>query len=130
MMGHEATSAIRLQRILVPFVLAFSMLVLAPTAERGDAAQRFQSAAIMRAGAASLLAALRPEQTAKVRFEFGDPERLNWHYIPRVRKGLPFKDMDPVQQRLAHGFLAAGLSQRGYIKATTIMSLEGVLKEL
>jgi hypothetical protein len=98
--------------------------------QRSGAAQRFQSAAVMRAAAQNYLAALTPEQVAVTKFAFGDDERLNWHFIPKPRKGLPFKEMDAVQQRLAHAFLSAGLSQRGYMKAATVMSLEGVLKAL
>ena len=36
--------------------------------------------------------------------------------------------MTPEQQQLAHALLAAGLSQQGYIKAVSIMSLDEVLK--
>jgi hypothetical protein len=46
------------------------------------------------------------------------------------RQGLPFKAMTPEQVKLAHALLATGVSQKGYIKATTIMSLEQILKEL
>jgi len=38
------------------------------------------------------------------------------------------REMSPYQKHLASGLLAAGLSQMGYIKAVTIMSLEDVLK--
>ena len=78
----------------------------------------------------NLLAALTPEQKAKALFEFKDDERLNWHFIPRERKGLPLKEMTPAQQHLAHALLSSGLSQRGYAKATTIMSLEQILHDL
>ncbi len=80
--------------------------------------------------ARNLLATLSPEQKAKATFEFGAEERLNWHFIPRARKGLPLKEMTAVQQRLAHALLASGLSQRGYAKATTIMTLEQILRDL
>jgi hypothetical protein len=36
--------------------------------------------------------------------------------------------MTPPQKHLAHALLAAGLSSQGYIKATTIMSLEDILR--
>jgi hypothetical protein len=36
--------------------------------------------------------------------------------------------MTSTQKQLAHALLAAGLSQRGYIKASTIMSLDEILK--
>jgi len=38
--------------------------------------------------------------------------------------------MTPYQKHLAHALLSAGLSQRGYIKAVEIMSLEDVLRIL
>jgi hypothetical protein len=84
----------------------------------------------MAEAASHLLAALSPEQKAKCTFALTDAERENWHFVPRPRKGLPFKELTPAQRALAHGLLATGLSQRGYLKATTIMSLEDVLKEL
>ncbi len=95
-----------------------------------SAYQRIHSAAIMSETANAFLASLTPEQRAKATFRFQDEERFNWHYIPRVRKGLPLKEMNPPQKHLAQALLSAGLSQRGYIKATTIMSLEDVLRIL
>jgi hypothetical protein len=47
-----------------------------------------------------------------------------------VRKGLPIKEMSPDQRALAFGLVQSGLSRSGAIKATTIMSLEAILKEL
>lgn len=84
----------------------------------------------MAEAANAFLAALTPEQRTQATFSFTAEERLNWHFIPRERKGLPLKDMTPAQKHLAHGLLSAGLSQRGYRKATTIMSLEDVLRIL
>ena len=75
-----------------------------------------------------LLAALDENQRGKATFAFDADERLNWHYIPKERKGLPLREMSPYQKHLASALLAAGLSQAGYIKAVTIMSLEDVLK--
>lgn len=84
----------------------------------------------MAAAAAYFLAALTPEQQAKAQFTFTDAERENWHFIPRARLGLPVKAMTPAQRALAHALLATGLSQRGYVKATTIMSLEQILHDM
>ncbi|MCI0722911.1 MAG: DUF3500 domain-containing protein [Acidobacteria bacterium] len=95
--------------------------------------QKMKSSASMAAAARNFLAALTPEQKQKTAFKFDDEQRLVWHFIPHSsfpRKGLPFKEMEPTQQKLAHAFLSSGLSQRGYLKATTIMSLETILKEL
>jgi hypothetical protein len=74
------------------------------------------------------LAALDINQHLKATFPLDADERLNWHYIPKERKGLALREMTPYQKHLASALLAAGLSQTGYIKAVTIMSLEDVLK--
>ncbi len=84
----------------------------------------------MAQAANNLLVTLTPEQKAKAVFDFKDTERANWHFIPRVRKGLPLKEMTPEQRLLAEALLATGLSHTGYSKAMSIMSLEAVLKEL
>jgi hypothetical protein len=95
-----------------------------------SAYSRIHSASIMADTAKNLLASLTPEQKAKAVFTFEDDERFDWHFIPKERKGLAFREMAPYQKHLAHALLGSGLSQRGYIKAGTIMSLEDVLREL
>ena len=88
------------------------------------------SADKMAAAAEKFLGTLSDQEKAKATFDFSDKERLNWHFIPRERKGLPLKELRPDQAHLASALLGSGLSQRGYLKATTIMSLEQVLLEL
>ncbi|HRJ19944.1 MAG TPA: DUF3500 domain-containing protein [Bryobacteraceae bacterium] len=87
--------------------------------------------------ATQFLASLTPEQRAQTQFPFDDEERFFWHYIPtddipkaynRPRRGLMLSEMSPAQKHLAAALLSAGLSQQGYIKTTTIMSLEDVLR--
>lgn len=73
---------------------------------------------------------LTSEQRAKALFQMEDEQRFDWHFIPRARKGVPFKELDPAQQSLGNALLASGLSQQGFIKAATIMSLEPVLREI
>ena len=46
------------------------------------------------------------------------------------RNGLTVKDMTEAQRGLAHNLMKAGLSQRGYMTATSIMQLEDVLGAL
>jgi hypothetical protein len=89
---------------------------------------RTHSAAIMSDTARTFLASLTPEQRALATFQFQDDQRFDWHFIPKPRKGLPLRAMTPAQKHLAQALLSAGLSQRGYIKASTIMSLEEVLR--
>ena len=80
--------------------------------------------------ASAFLRELTPSQRQKAVFRFDDPERLNWHYIPRARRGLSLKEMTDEQREAAHALLHAGLSRSGFQKATTIMALEAVLHEL
>jgi len=93
-----------------------------------SAYHRTESAPVMAEAANRFLNALTPEQRARTIFRMEDDERENWHFIPRERKGLPLREMTPTQKHLASALLSAGLSQQGYIKATTIMSLEDVLR--
>src|SRR5260370_38000807 len=86
------------------------------------------AASLMTEWAKRFLAALDADQRAKATFPFDSEERMNWNFIPRERKGLPLREMTPYQKHLAGALLAAGLSQTGFIKAVTIMSLEDVLK--
>ena len=89
---------------------------------------RVHAASLMAECATRFLSALDPDQRGKATFAFDTDERMNWHFIPKERKGLSLREMTPYQKHLASTLLAAGLSQTGYIKAVTIMSLEDVLK--
>ncbi|MBM3801501.1 MAG: DUF3500 domain-containing protein [Acidimicrobiia bacterium] len=113
--------------------LAVVLLTAWCVAWSASAYEKKKSAATMAGAARNFLAALMPEQKARTIFKFEDEQRFVWHFIPDSmfpRKGLSFKEMDSTQHKLAHAFLSTGLSQRGYLKATTIMSLETILKEL
>ncbi len=104
-------------------------LVLALFASGLSGARAHPAAEQMAAAANKLLASLKPEQTAKAKFDFKSDARLDWHYIPKERKGIPLKDLSDDQQKLALDLLASGLSAQGLSTARTIMSLEPVLAE-
>jgi len=92
-----------------------------------------KSAATMAKAAATFVDSLSPEQKAKATFPFEGEERLRWHFIPNEmfpRKGLMIKDMTETQRRLAHDLLRSGLSARGYMKVTSIIELEDILKAI
>jgi len=85
----------------------------------------------------AFLASLDDDQRAKASFKFEDDERYFFHFIPaedvakrygRPRKGVTFIELNAPQRHLAHAMLTAGLSQQGAIKASTIMSLDDVLR--
>jgi hypothetical protein len=87
----------------------------------------------MAAAATKFLAALTPEQRQQASFAFDSDERLHWHFIPVEtfpRKGLLVQSMNEAQRKLAHDLLKAGLSQRGYLTASSIMELETILGAL
>ncbi len=94
------------------------------------ASYRTQTPRVMSDTANAFLASLTAEQKGKAVFAFEDDERKNWHFIPKVRKGLPLKQMSHEQRHLAHALLSAGVSQQGYQKAMSIMSLEDILRQL
>ncbi|MEX2282515.1 MAG: DUF3500 domain-containing protein [Gemmatimonadota bacterium] len=104
-----------------------TLLVLAIGAERLESER--PSAAMARA-ATDFLASLSPAQRDTAQFDFADAERLNWHFVPRVRRGLSFKEMTEPQRAAARRLLQTGLSQKGYLKAQTIIELENVLREM
>ena len=109
-------------RVLLPVALAITL---------GCSPLRAHDAtAEMAMAANNFLAALTSEQKEKATFDVKGEERQNWHYIPRARKGLPIKEMTPEQRLLAQALLASGLSNRGYEKAVSIMSLDAVLAVL
>jgi hypothetical protein len=92
-----------------------------------------KSAATMQKAAASFLDSLSADQKARVSFAFDSEERMRWHFIPNEmfpRKGLMIKDMNETQRRLAHDLLRSGLSARGYLKVTSIIELEDILKAI
>jgi hypothetical protein len=88
-----------------------------------------QSGSWMAVAADRFLKSLDNELSKKARYEFDSEERLNWHFIPRERKGVPLKDLYSEQRALAFGLIQSGLAGAGYLKATTIMSLEAVLRQ-
>jgi len=105
----------------------FLSLALASSAFAHDASVEMAKAAT------AFLTALTPEQKAKATFPFESDamgERVNWHFIPRERKGLPLKELTAPQVALARTLLRTGLSDDGVKKAETIQSLEGVLREM
>ncbi len=93
-----------------------------------SAYHRLNSSALMAEAANRFLASLIPDQRVKATFAFEEEERQNWHFVPIERKGLALRDMTSAQKHLATALLSAGLSQQGFFKAETVMSLEEVLR--
>lgn len=114
-------------RLIVSFA---ALLVFALLFALIETTARVRSAAAMADAAGKFLGTLNGDQKAKAVFKFDDDQRFDWHFIPRDRKGLPLKEMNETQRRAAIDLLRTGLSQRGFLKASTIMTMENVLREM
>lgn len=109
------------------FTLAFTVLCLMGALLVGQTKPAPNSALGMSDAAKAFLAAITPEQRKEASFTYDDPERLNWHFIPRPRKGLPLKALEGAPLQTAHKLIRSGLSEAGYEQASKVMSLEEVL---
>ena len=88
------------------------------------------TAAKMRGSMERVLAALPEKSRAQAMRPFEDRDRTDWHYTPRTRNGLSFKEMDKAGRDAVHGLLRTALSATGYRKVVNIIELEIVLREI
>ena len=84
----------------------------------------------MRASMEGVLAALPEKSRAQAMRPFEDRDRTDWHYTPRTRNGISFKEMDKAGRDAVHALLRTALSSVGYRKVVNIIELEIVLREL
>lgn len=94
------------------------------------AARAHDAAQLMAGAAEKFVASLTPELSAKAVFDFQSDERTHWEFVPKIRKGVTIKELNDAQKLAAFTLLASGLSPEGLGKATNIMSLDSILKEL
>ena len=76
------------------------------------------------------LSSLSEPLRLKAQYPFTNDERFNWHFVPKSRNGVCFRDFNPTQRDAALGLLKASLSLQGYQKATSIIALENVLRDV
>jgi uncharacterized protein DUF3500 len=112
------------RKLVVASFVAATMVAVLVAAKSGE---ERTSGPRMADAAKDFLAKLSPQQRAQATFRYDDPERLNWHYIPKPRKGIPLKALDPAARSVARAFIATGLSKPGYEQAVNVMSLDDVL---
>lgn len=84
----------------------------------------------MVAATGTFLNSLDEQQRGKAMFAFDADERLNWHFIPRPRQGVPLKELNEGQLSQATALLRTFLSPMGYERTEQVRSLELVLLEL
>jgi hypothetical protein len=70
----------------------------------------------MAKAANAFLAALDSSKRSKASLPFNSEERLNWHFVPRERQGVPIKQMSSEQRWAALTLLKSSLSARGFTK--------------
>jgi hypothetical protein len=121
----------RLKQLLSVGLLAAGLAAAVGFSKEGDSA-----GVRMTDAADKLVNSFNDEQKGKALFAFDSKERTNWWFVPLqkdkkpLRKGLRFADMSGEQKEMAKALLRAGTSGSGFLKATTIMSLEAVLAQL
>jgi len=94
------------------------------------AAEDLPSIALMKSAADSFLGTLDESKRGKAVFPFDGDQRENFKFTPQTRVGLPLKEMNEAQTAAAMKLLDAALSDKGKLKATQIITLEGVLREM
>jgi hypothetical protein len=117
--------------------IILSLAVLASVAGLAYVAQQAETpGAQMVAAAQTFLGTLKGEQKTQAMFTFESKERTNWNFIPlqdkekkSTRKGLPLEEMTGEQKKAALALVKAATSDYGNLAATTIMSLESILRE-
>jgi hypothetical protein len=72
----------------------------------------------------ALLDHLPDDRRRTASWPFDDPQRFDWHYVPRQREGVALGDMPPAARDAVHALLRHALSDAGYRKACEIMALE------
>jgi hypothetical protein len=107
--------------------IGVSVVALMGAALVANAPQEEPSGKTMTRAAEGFLKGLSKTQRQQATFGYRDKERLNWHFIPRERKGLPLKDLEGEALSAAHALIQSGLSEAGYDQALNVMSLEEVL---
>jgi hypothetical protein len=121
----------KLCRLSLALVALISLSGLAYVAQQAE-----PSGTTMVLAAQNLLDLLKAEQKSQATIPFDSKERTNWNFVPlqdtdkkSTRKGLPLQDMTAEQKKAALALVRAGTSESGNVTATTIMSLESILRE-
>jgi hypothetical protein len=81
----------------------------------------------MATAAERFLESLDYSQKLKATYSYDDPERINWHFIPRERNGVGLWDLDGAAMDAANELVKSGLTVAGYEKVLQVRSLEEVL---
>ena len=109
-------------------ILTTSVAALFVTFSVAEAFEDAGKPGILMAKAATAFTATLPaDQKEACSFGYDDPERVNWHFIPRDRKGIGLWDLEGAAHDAANKLVSTGLTAAGYHKVLEVRSLEEVL---
>jgi hypothetical protein len=119
------------------FKLTLALFALAAVTGIAYVAQQADAGANMVSAADAFVGTLTADQKKQAIFGFDSDERVSWEFIPLqdpktrkyTRKGLPLEEMTAEQKKAALALVKVATSAAGYETATTIMSLEKILRE-
>lgn len=121
---YALTSAFLLPCAILPGGTCAAMAEDKPAAA---AEEKSAPGIVMGEAAARFLSVLDEAQQKKARYEYSDPERLNWHFIPRERNGVGLWDLTGAARQAGEDLVKSGLSAAGHQKTLQVRSLEEVL---
>lgn len=105
-------------------------LLIALALALGSALSSATGAPSASAAALALLDATPPAARRELQQPFTDAARSDWHYTPRRRAGIAWKDMSPAQREKTTALLASALTDAGLDKVRAVMALEIALRKL
>jgi hypothetical protein len=82
------------------------------------------------AAALELMRLTSGDARTKLMQPFSDEARSDWHYTPRQRTGIAYRDMNDAQRKATTALLRTALTAAGVDKMHAIMQLEIALREL
>ena len=82
------------------------------------------------AAALELITATPTDGRGRLSQPFTDEARSDWHYTPRQRSGIAWKEMGEAQRKATTALLRTALSAPGLDKIRAVMALEIALREL
>ena len=125
--GEDLMLSTRGSLILTTTIAALIFVFVAAAAVRTTAPASLNTGSRMTTAAQDYLATLGKSELERGTWALNANERFDWHFIPRERYGVRLRDMTSEQRVAAHGLLKSALSSQGYLKATGVMQLEGIL---
>jgi hypothetical protein len=112
---------------MIRSLLLVSLLLLPAAAQDAPLAK---ASAELAAAASAFVESLDEGGRKEACFPFDSPERENWGFVPKERKGLPYKAMTEDQRKLARKVLETAMSAEGLAKADAVITLESLLAEV